>query len=152
MLSPRSVATQGKGQVSVPEVCSILCLFASSVFEWQLIHAGSSERFWTRQSLDKKISWVEKCGWKPHQRAVETLRVWVSGGRRGGKVSPGGSGEVGTGEPVELLVPALVLSFAFPTAKGWQRAYVVLNLPFASLFLQLSERRIMQIGIKQLRR
>lgn len=51
-----------------------------------------------------------------------------------------------------LLIPAPVPSFAFPAAKGWQRAYVALNLPFASLFLQLSERRIMQIGIKQLRR
>lgn len=83
---------------------------------------------------------------------MKTLHVWVSGSLRGGKGSLGESGEVGAGELAGLLVPALVLSFAFPTAKGWQRAYVALNLPFASLFLQLSERRIMQIGIKQLRR
>lgn len=56
MLSPRSVVMQGKGQVSAPKVCSISYLFAFLVFEWQLVHPGSSERFWTSQSLDKKKS------------------------------------------------------------------------------------------------
>lgn len=74
----------------------------------------------------KKISCVEKYGWKPHERPMKTLRVRVAGGHRGGKGSLGGSGEVGVGEPAGLLVPALVLSFAFPTAKGWQRAMSLL--------------------------
>lgn len=49
---PQSVAMQSKGQVSVPRICSLWCLFAFSAFEWQLIHPGSSEKFQTRQSLD----------------------------------------------------------------------------------------------------